>query len=36
MQTTPVITPIKLKEYKVKQSKYGGIVPKLPTRAMLL
>ena len=32
---SPKIVPIKFTEYTVKQSKYGDIVPRLPTRAML-
>ena len=32
---TPTITPIKLKEYNVKQSVYD-VAPKLPMRAMLV
>ena len=34
--TTPEIKPIKLKEFEVKQSKYGDVVPKLPMRSMIL
>ncbi len=36
MPEVPKIEPIRLKEYHVKQSKYGDIVPKLPTRPMIL
>ena len=32
---TPKITPIQLKEYNCKQSKYNDVVPKLPMRSML-
>ena len=32
----PEIKPINTKEYSVKQSKYGDVVPKLPTRATIL
>jgi GTPase SAR1 family protein len=32
----PEIKPIKLKEYTTKQSKYGDVVPKLPTRSIIL
>ena len=34
--TAPEIKPINTKEYSVKQSKYGDVVPKLPTRATIL
>ena len=33
---TPTITPIQLKEYNCKQSKYNDVVPKLPMRSMLV
>ena len=33
--TTPKITPIQLKRYICKQSKYNDVVPKLPMRSML-
>ena len=33
--STPKITPIHLKEYDCKQSKYNDVVPKLPMRSML-
>ena len=36
MTGSPTIEPIKTKEYTCKQSKYGDIVPGLPTRATLL
>ena len=32
----PKITPIQLKEYNCKQSKYSDVVPKLPMRSMLV
>ena len=32
----PKITPIQLKEYNSKQSKYSDVVPKLPMRSMLV
>ena len=35
MSATPKITPIQLKEYNCKQSKYNDVVPKLPMRSML-
>ena len=31
----PKITPIQLKEYSCKQSKYNDVVPKPPMRSML-
>ena len=34
--SAPKITPIKLKEYNCKQSKYNDVVPKLPMRSMLV
>ena len=34
--TAPEIKPINTKEYSVKQSKYGDVVPKLPMRSMIL
>ena len=33
--TSPKIEPVKIKEYTCKQSKYGDLVPKLPTRATI-
>ena len=33
--SAPKIIPIQLKEYNCKQSKYNGVVPKLPMRSML-
>ena len=33
---TPKVTPVQLKEYTCNQSHYGDIVPKLPTRSMLV
>ena len=36
MTDAPKIEPIKAKEYTCKQSKYGDLVPKLPTRATIL
>ena len=33
--STPKITPIQLKEYNCKQSKYNDVVPKLLMRSML-
>ena len=33
--STPKVTPIQLKEYNCKQSKYNDVVPKLPMRSML-
>ncbi len=33
---TPKIKPLKHIEYEFKQSKYGDIVPKLPTRSLVL
>ena len=35
MSGAPKITPIHLKEYTCKQSKYNDVVPKLPMRSML-
>ena len=32
----PKITPIQLKEYNCKQSKYSDVAPKLPMRSMLV
>ena len=34
--TAPSIKPFNTKEYTVKQSKYGDVVPKLPMRSMIL
>ena len=34
--SAPKITPIQLKEYNCKQSKYNDVVPKLPMRSMLV
>ena len=34
--TAPAIKPFNTKEYTVKQSKYGDVVPKLPMRSMIL
>ena len=34
--TAPEIKPFITKEYTVKQSKYGDVVPKLPMRSMIL
>ena len=34
--TAPEIKPINTKEYTVKQSKYGDVVPKLPMRSMII
>ena len=36
MADVPKIEPVKIKEYTCKQSKYGDLVPKLPTRATIL
>ena len=36
MTDAPKIEPVKIKEYTCKQSKYGDLVPKLPTRATIL
>ena len=36
MTEAPKIEPVKIKEYTCKQSKYGDLVPKLPTRATIL
>ena len=33
--TTPKIELVKTKEYTVKQSKYGDLVPKLPQRTLI-
>ena len=35
MSGAPKITPIQLKGYNCKRSKYNGVVPKLPMRSML-
>ena len=34
--TTPSLKPIQLKEHTCTQGHYGGIVPKLPTRSVLV
>ena len=34
--SAPKLTPIQLKQYNCKQSKYNDIVPKLPMRSMLV
>ena len=36
MTDAPNIEPVKTKEYTCKQSKYGDLVPELPTRATIL
>ena len=36
MTEAPTIEPVKIKEYTCKQSEYGDLVPKLPTRATIL
>ena len=36
MTDAPKIEPVETKQYTCKHSKYGDLVPKLPTRATIL